>query len=237
MALEYKMILEDVIHPSVRINRKILNFTCIVFVIVAVFGLLIGKLPEALGVGFVMALFVLVVGGLFSIPIKNDASEEAIHTSRRKAQENIRNILGNDCQYIDVEAYALRVHGDDTFVASALAYDGNNFYIAADSVMWTVPKSLIRTWKWHIDGYDATRLYGNTDFGTKIQVAQDNQNSAIKAFYRSGFFVNIADIDQPTLQFVSSKEAVLRRWNEIFAQVFDGRLPSKTRNNALEHTA
>ena len=118
-----------------------------------------------------------------------------------------------------------------SIVATGLAYDGERLYAIEESLAEPIAWKDIRRFRWAIEADQAVHVHvdvhapGATpipDFGAR-QMAQARRDAA--ALLRSGFFLEVADIDRPVRQFVTNDKAVLQRWYEILTQMKEGRLP------------
>jgi hypothetical protein len=115
---------------------------------------------------------------------------------------------------------------DNKALVDGIAYKDNIVYLMTRGKVFSIPFSLIRKWEWKIRTAGTVEVHG---VGVSTAAAQasandSNINEAVKAFMQSGFFIQIADENNPMLQFHSYDEAVLRKWHEIFTQISEGKI-------------
>jgi hypothetical protein len=107
-----------------------------------------------------------------------------------------------------------------------IAYKDRVVHLMTRGKVYSVPYSQVRTWEWKIRTPETVEVHGAGMQATAAQASANdsNINAAVRAFMQSGFFIQIADENNPVLQFHSSDEAVLRRWQEIFNQIDEGKI-------------
>jgi hypothetical protein len=107
-----------------------------------------------------------------------------------------------------------------------IAYKDRVVHLMTRGKVYSVPYSQVRTWEWKIRTPETIEVHGVGMQATAAQASANdsNINAAVRAFMQSGFFIQIADENNPMLQFHSSDESVLRKWQEIFNQIDEGKI-------------
>lgn len=107
-----------------------------------------------------------------------------------------------------------------------IAYKDRVVHLMTRGKVYSVPYSQVRTWEWKIRTPETVEVHGAGMQATAAQASANNSNinAAVRAFMQSGFFIHIADENNPMLQFHSSDESVMRKWQEIFNQIDEGKI-------------
>lgn len=115
---------------------------------------------------------------------------------------------------------------DGKVLVDGLAYKDKVLHVMTRGKVFRIPYSQVRKWEWKIQTPETVEIYGSGLQAASAQASanQSNVSAAVRAFMQSGFFIQIADENNPVLQFHSSDEAVLRRWHEIFNQINEGNI-------------
>jgi hypothetical protein len=115
---------------------------------------------------------------------------------------------------------------DNKALVDGIAYKDNVVHLMTRGKVFSIPFSQIRKWEWKIRTPETIEVHGAGIQATAAQASANdsNVNAAVKAFMQSGFFIQIADENNPILQFHSYDEAVLRKWHEIFTQISEGKI-------------
>lgn len=177
----------------------------------------------------VILLALTIVGALIALPILLVSAAIAKRRAEKKAkiyiEKDFLEFIGAKPQYINTSL--IEVPGlNSSIVGNGIAYHQGCLYILDKGVAAQIPWDDIRSYSWHIEGYNKTEMYGGgiRDMGTKMQVGMDNAFAAMKAERASGMFIEVADIDRPVWHFQTADKALLNRWMEIFNQIKEGKI-------------
>jgi hypothetical protein len=115
---------------------------------------------------------------------------------------------------------------DNKALVDGIAYKDKVVHLMTRGKVFSIPFSHIRKWEWKIRTPETVEIHGAGLQATAAQASANdsNVNAAVKAFMQSGFFIQVADENNPVLQFHSYDEAVLRKWHEIFTQISEGKI-------------
>ncbi len=155
------------------------------------------------------------------------ARQLGIAAMNERANAGFRKFVGNDVAHFHAQVAGSRRHGGKKITGTGIAYGKGIVYVMDHGIAARIPWADVRNWRWSIEGYDQTQIYGGgaAATGMHFQAAANNQNARLRAGLSSGFFVKVADIDHPEWQFMCTDEALLKRWMEIFKQRNEGRIP------------
>ena len=144
-----------------------------------------------------------------------------------RAKEAMVAFIGSEPRYIDVRGTITRDWNPPKAAGTGMAYDGQYLFIMDDGVVARIPWAAVRNWTWRIEGYSTNKLLDANRAATanaRLQNNVGNANASAEAKRNSGFFVEVADIEQPQWQFRTDNEQLLRRWDEILTQIKEGKL-------------
>ena len=169
-------------------------------------------------------------GFLFSMIYARAAmksSERIMKSIAPLAKKALIEFIGSEPRYLDARGTITRNWQPPMAAATGMAWDGLHIYIVDDGEVAKVPWNAIRTWSWKIEGFGTSRLIGANGPAGAVAQAQNNAinaNASAAAKRESGFFIEVADVDRPVMQFRTDDEKVLRRWQEIMTQINEGTL-------------
>ena len=144
-----------------------------------------------------------------------------VRTVRENGLRVFKEFVGGGTKHIDV-VEGISKQKTANLTPTGLATDGANIYVMDDGVGAKIPWAQVRNWGWSTN--DAPVRYGRTGLGG-LQDDVANKEAAVDAYKNSGFFVSVADVEKPEWQFMTSDEALLKKWMEIFTQIDEGALP------------
>jgi hypothetical protein len=115
---------------------------------------------------------------------------------------------------------------DGVVQVDGIAYKKQLIYLMSRGRVFEIPFNQIRSWQWKIETPETVTVNGTGLQASMVQASavQANLTSAERAFFQSGFFIQIADENTPVLQFHCDDLNTLQRWNEIFMQARDGNI-------------
>jgi hypothetical protein len=137
----------------------------------------------------------------------------------KEAARLLESFIGKPVKYIDSASATFEGGGTGT----AIAYDNRTIYIMDRGVAAKIPFDSVRSWRWVVDGYQVTKLYGNFDSLTLLKNEFDSLRARVNAIRKSGLFITVANIEHPEWQFMTTDMVLLKKWMEIFRQVQEGR--------------
>lgn len=112
---------------------------------------------------------------------------------------------------------------------TGVAWDGQFLYVLDHGTGARIPLSMVREWRWTANRAGTT---GWAAAGNQVDVALAREQAAVqdvanrwRAEAGNGLFLSVRDVDRPTWQFQTSDEGVLRRWEELLRQAFEGQAP------------
>ena len=181
-----------------------------------------------LGWFIIVPLICTIIGILIAVPLmmilQRIGQSSATKQLTAEARAKFPAFIGRPTKYMDV---AMCGYGTNLSKASAsgMAYADGRLYILEEGVAAEIPWDDIRTWTWNINGHSVTELYGRSNVGIEMQVAQSNANAKAVAHRASGFTIKTANIDKPDWRFQTADEEVLKKWMEILTQMKEGRIP------------
>lgn len=129
--------------------------------------------------------------------------------------------IGKQPQYIAIESV-----GNNGYISgTGLAADNGNVYLMENGDAISVPWEKVRSWSWKVAG---SNMINNTTSPLSAEHVTDgiainnaNLRSLADAHNNSGFFVEVASIDNPSWHFKSQDENLLKKWYEIFNQLHE----------------
>jgi hypothetical protein len=191
--------------------------------------------PNSVSVNPIIGLILIAIGltivGIFlAVPLyfiaRGFAGRSVADRVKCDSVAKFKKFIGETPQYFDCESVAW--NKDPTrLTGTGIAYTAKAIYILDNGMAAEIPWSAIREWRWRIEGYSQTRLIGGNT-GQRIENDVINTNAKVVARTMSGFFVLVSNINKPEWQFTSANETTLKKWNEIFTQINEGRLEIAT---------
>lgn len=201
-----------------KIFNKIFKYAFITCAILVAFGALTGR-NTPFGLGMVLGTVTIasyLIGIFVVLPILGIREYKKRVKEARKAFER----YAGNARYLDFDEDLF----DYSLIVSGIAYDGHSIIVMDKGYAVKLDRADIRSWTWRIEGYSTTQIYGKSDIVTSMKVIGANRKSYLDSLASSGFFIEVADIDNPVWQFMSCNERVLRRWDEILRQIDEGKL-------------
>lgn len=107
-----------------------------------------------------------------------------------------------------------------------IAYKDQLIFFMTRGRVFSFPFSSVRGWQWKVETADTVSVHGTgiQAAAIKASVTEANLSAAGRAFLCSGFFVEIADENNPVLHFHSDDQTILQKWHEIFRQIDEGKI-------------
>lgn len=132
----------------------------------------------------------------------------------REVKRRFIAFIGAEPEYIDTAVFQY----EEGFRGTGMAYhDGKIFMMQAAHAV-EVDWGDVRRWSYNVETPNLLTT-SSTDFRVTTHVLNHNVVSAYRAAKNSGFTLQIASIEAPTLTFTTSDVRICDRWMEILAQV------------------
>lgn len=177
------------------------------------------RVPLALGTVIVCLLLCCTVIGILMIPsvliaTTNRRAAGVNHRWDREVRRRFIAFIRTVPVYIDTAVFKY----EEGFRGTGIAYhDGKVFLMQAGHAV-EVEWQDVRSWSYSVEAPDLLTT-SSLDNRVTSQMLNYNLSNAYRAATNSGFTVQVASIDCPTLKFTTSNVQVCERWMEILSQV------------------